>query len=757
MSQRDRELCSICSRYVNRTNLFLHQIACHEALIQNRQTEDQQRNPTSGNRDYSLSTTQFSVFRNGSNFPNDEVFRREQSFQTRNQVVLVPFSEPVTRSSRQVTPTRPYAFFYRGLRDSPETRVIPRPQQTHLARAFSESEPDSHRRVRCPKCSELIFPGGYADHNRICDFDYCEFCGEGFRKLLLKEHMKGCIQRESNRISESEPESEQSLSKASTREINLANSQRSPTEVIPVRAYVPRNREILRVKYGNGSVETRVIDKLPNGTVQTRIEFSGRFGNRRILTQTNSQENQSQSDDDNNVEDNDNLENQEKQKDRQQEKKFVKKNENIEEKEEKKEEEELIEEVIEDGKSKDSKSGDSESEESEKEESLSHDDKEEEEDEEDEEEVEIIRDLNNTAGTEPSRVKTEESPQASRTREEGNNLLGVFDQHRDYRTEGDRMHPLFSLRSGQRIFNPGRRDPPRARTYETTEVPQVGEEGYIRIRFFGNGNEASEIEREHPFEYLRRRQELFNPRVTNPPQAQTLQPTEVSRPREDRNNPFGFFRNNNESSEIHRDNSIEYLRRRRELFNPRVADPPRNTTQETAEAPQVREEESNRIRSIEENRSESPEIDREHPIHHIRRRRGFLIPQVRDPHSDEEGYIPGNPIFPLFFNHQRFMQINRNTVRMIGIDLLFQMFMNGETTNQGMSREQINEIPIISFEKNSQTAKGEEEKCSICITEYENGEKIRKLPCSHLFHPECVDTWLVQNSSCPVCKHDIGS
>ena len=50
---------------------------------------------------------------------------------------------------------------------------------------------------------------------------------------------------------------------------------------------------------------------------------------------------------------------------------------------------------------------------------------------------------------------------------------------------------------------------------------------------------------------------------------------------------------------------------------------------------------------------------------------------------------------------------------------------------------------------------GNENTCAVCLAEYENGDEVRMLPCMHKFHVACVDPWLEDNRTCPVCKSDV--
>lgn len=46
--------------------------------------------------------------------------------------------------------------------------------------------------------------------------------------------------------------------------------------------------------------------------------------------------------------------------------------------------------------------------------------------------------------------------------------------------------------------------------------------------------------------------------------------------------------------------------------------------------------------------------------------------------------------------------------------------------------------------------------CRVCLSEFEEGEKVRKLKCQHTFHRDCLDKWLQQYwATCPLCRKQV--
>jgi len=49
----------------------------------------------------------------------------------------------------------------------------------------------------------------------------------------------------------------------------------------------------------------------------------------------------------------------------------------------------------------------------------------------------------------------------------------------------------------------------------------------------------------------------------------------------------------------------------------------------------------------------------------------------------------------------------------------------------------------------------EDKCCAICLCDFELGERVKTLPCSHYFHVQCIGEWLRVNKICPVDRKNI--
>ncbi|KAM4695972.1 E3 ubiquitin-protein ligase RLIM [Rhinophrynus dorsalis] len=84
---------------------------------------------------------------------------------------------------------------------------------------------------------------------------------------------------------------------------------------------------------------------------------------------------------------------------------------------------------------------------------------------------------------------------------------------------------------------------------------------------------------------------------------------------------------------------------------------------------------------------------------------------------------------------------------------LAQFFLLNEDDDdqpRGLTKEQIDNLSTRNFGENDAL-----KTCSVCITEYTEGNKLRKLPCSHEYHVHCIDRWLSENSTCPICRRAV--
>ncbi|XP_064174677.1 E3 ubiquitin-protein ligase Praja-2 [Anguilla rostrata] len=69
-----------------------------------------------------------------------------------------------------------------------------------------------------------------------------------------------------------------------------------------------------------------------------------------------------------------------------------------------------------------------------------------------------------------------------------------------------------------------------------------------------------------------------------------------------------------------------------------------------------------------------------------------------------------------------------------------------------LSQREIQRLPTKTF--NPAYCAGKTD-CQICFSSYTEGEELRMLPCLHDYHVQCIDRWLKESSTCPICRVDV--
>jgi hypothetical protein len=88
-------------------------------------------------------------------------------------------------------------------------------------------------------------------------------------------------------------------------------------------------------------------------------------------------------------------------------------------------------------------------------------------------------------------------------------------------------------------------------------------------------------------------------------------------------------------------------------------------------------------------------------------------------------------------------------VRVIYFEYFINFFNNLEDVKIVLNENDLNDIP----EKKYSEISTEFNTCSICQDELSKDNIIRQLNCSHIYHKECIDKYLLEYcSKCPICR-----
>lgn len=73
---------------------------------------------------------------------------------------------------------------------------------------------------------------------------------------------------------------------------------------------------------------------------------------------------------------------------------------------------------------------------------------------------------------------------------------------------------------------------------------------------------------------------------------------------------------------------------------------------------------------------------------------------------------------------------------------------------QGISPEDLEKaLPLVDYKSLGKTS---DDECVICLEDFEDDELCRVFPlCKHVFHFHCIDNWLRNHITCPICRNCI--
>ena len=115
------------------------------------------------------------------------------------------------------------------------------------------------------------------------------------------------------------------------------------------------------------------------------------------------------------------------------------------------------------------------------------------------------------------------------------------------------------------------------------------------------------------------------------------------------------------------------------------------------------------------------------------------------------------------FNEENLGRQNQNTNRNRNLKRSQVKFSDWQIFDFGNLRESLNkmdnptdedileQLPESEIDDISQLSE-ERQECIICLIKFKKSDKITMLPCTHMFHSYCVETWLKARDFCPVCK-----
>jgi hypothetical protein len=73
-----------------------------------------------------------------------------------------------------------------------------------------------------------------------------------------------------------------------------------------------------------------------------------------------------------------------------------------------------------------------------------------------------------------------------------------------------------------------------------------------------------------------------------------------------------------------------------------------------------------------------------------------------------------------------------------------------------LNKDDLDKLRVAIYTDFEGRDENDRDMCSICFDKFIDSDMCRELKCKHLYHQNCIDKWLDEHITCPVCREECG-
>jgi hypothetical protein len=99
-----------------------------------------------------------------------------------------------------------------------------------------------------------------------------------------------------------------------------------------------------------------------------------------------------------------------------------------------------------------------------------------------------------------------------------------------------------------------------------------------------------------------------------------------------------------------------------------------------------------------------------------------------------------------------------NLVQILQVNMegALQRYSNLQDVLVGLDPVDLDKLKSGLYKDLKESNKHKLDTCSICFDPFKDDDECRELKCCHMFHEKCIDPWLREHVTCPVCREETG-